>query len=124
MAARRGSTPPRDARRPYADSAALGAQVSPKRCDPPVAGWGVPGDQLMQREPEGSIRTVYTVGHSNHQLEDFFQLLRRFAIRLVVDVRSSPYARYAVQFNRRFSKALRRRGFFFIFFLVCPGRPA
>ena len=70
----------------------------------------------MQREPEGSIRTVYTVGHSNHQLEDFFQLLRRFAIRLVVDVRSSPYARYAVQFNREILEShLRAEGFSYLF---------
>ncbi|MGI6419323.1 MAG: DUF488 family protein [Thermoguttaceae bacterium] len=79
----------------------------------------------MQREPEGSSRTLYTVGHSNHQLEDFFQLLRRFAIRLVVDVRSSPYARYAVQYNREILEShLRAEGFSYLFLgHVLGGRP-
>jgi uncharacterized protein (DUF488 family) len=44
--------------------------------------------------------TVYTVGHSNHEPEDFLRLLQAHNIELLVDVRSSPYSRYVPQANR------------------------
>jgi uncharacterized protein (DUF488 family) len=44
--------------------------------------------------------TIWTIGHSNHSQEAFLALLARHRIDLVVDVRSSPYSRYASQFNR------------------------
>jgi uncharacterized protein (DUF488 family) len=44
--------------------------------------------------------TVYTIGHSDHTSEDFVDLLRRYGIKLVVDVRSQPYSRWVHQFNR------------------------
>jgi uncharacterized protein (DUF488 family) len=58
-------------------------------------------------------------------LEAFLELLHRFAIRLVVDVRSSPYARYAVQFNREIlASHLRAEGFSYEFLgHVLGGRP-
>lgn len=46
------------------------------------------------------MSTVYTVGHSTHTMEDFVGLLRMHEITAVADVRSSPYSRYASQFNR------------------------
>ncbi|MBZ0166567.1 MAG: DUF488 domain-containing protein [Candidatus Omnitrophica bacterium] len=46
------------------------------------------------------VPTIYTIGHSNHQIEDFLGLLRSFDIACVVDVRSAPYSKYAAQFNK------------------------
>jgi uncharacterized protein (DUF488 family) len=46
------------------------------------------------------MNTIWTVGHSNHPPEFFCDLLARRRIEVVVDVRSSPYSRYASQFNR------------------------
>lgn len=43
---------------------------------------------------------IYTIGHSNHEMDAFIELLRRHAIGLLVDVRSSPYSRYVPQANR------------------------
>jgi uncharacterized protein (DUF488 family) len=43
---------------------------------------------------------IYTVGHSNHEIEDFLALLDRHAVELLIDVRSSPYSRYVPQANR------------------------
>jgi uncharacterized protein (DUF488 family) len=43
---------------------------------------------------------VYTIGHSNHSPQVFLDLLRKFEIRLLVDVRSQPYSRYLPHFNR------------------------
>jgi uncharacterized protein (DUF488 family) len=43
---------------------------------------------------------IYTIGHSDHTVPAFVDLLRRHGITLVVDVRSQPYSRWAPQFNR------------------------
>ena len=42
----------------------------------------------------------YTIGHSNHTRQHFEELLRQHGISAVADVRSQPYSRYAVDFNR------------------------
>lgn len=44
--------------------------------------------------------TIYTIGHSDHSIPEFVELLRRHGIALVVDVRSQPYSRWMHQFNR------------------------
>ena len=44
--------------------------------------------------------TVWTVGHSNHPLEVFLDLLGAHRIEVLVDVRSAPYSSYASQFNK------------------------
>jgi uncharacterized protein (DUF488 family) len=46
------------------------------------------------------MTTVWTIGHSNHQSDDFVALLHQHGIQLLVDVRSSPYSRYVPQANR------------------------
>jgi len=38
-------------------------------------------------------RSIYTVGHSTHELEPFIALLTRYGITAVVDVRSQPLSR-------------------------------
>ncbi len=43
---------------------------------------------------------LYTIGHSNHSIEQFLRLLSSHSITCVCDVRSNPYSRYAPQFNR------------------------
>jgi uncharacterized protein (DUF488 family) len=54
--------------------------------------------------------TLWTIGHSNHPLEAFLDLLAQHHIELLVDVRSSPYSGYAAQFNREaIAPALRQR---------------
>ena len=58
----------------------------------------------------GPSATIWTIGHSNHPLEAFLDLLVRHQIGLLIDVRSSPYSRYASQFNREaIDPALRQR---------------
>ncbi len=57
------------------------------------------------------MNTIYTIGHSNHQFEDFLALLRQHGIELLADVRSSPYSRYVPQANREaLSRALESAG--------------
>jgi uncharacterized protein (DUF488 family) len=45
-------------------------------------------------------KVVYTIGHSNHSMESFLNLLERYEITVLVDVRSSPYTRYSAHFNQ------------------------
>lgn len=46
------------------------------------------------------MTTFFTIGHSNHTPETFIALLRLHRIRAIADVRSSPYSRFAPQFNK------------------------
>ena len=43
---------------------------------------------------------LFTIGHSNHDILDFMKMLHRHDIRVLVDIRSDPYSRYASQFNK------------------------
>ena len=69
--------------------------------------------------------TAHTVGHSNHSLEAFLDLLKRHGIEVVVDVRSSPYCRYATHFNKEILQhELRARRLRYLFLGdVIGGRP-
>ncbi len=59
---------------------------------------------------------VLTIGHSNHPLDVFVNLLGKHEITAVADVRSAPYSRYNPQFNREsLEKALKTNGIEYIF---------
>lgn len=47
-----------------------------------------------------SRRPIYTIGHSNHTLENFVNLLKKSEIEVVVDLRSAPYSAMYPYFNR------------------------
>jgi uncharacterized protein (DUF488 family) len=53
-----------------------------------------------RREVTDRSPTVFTVGHSNHEEQQFLQLLAQHSIDVLADVRSHPYSRYSPQFNR------------------------
>ena len=59
----------------------------------------------MARAEQDVPTTFYTLGHSNHALETFLDLLHRHQIEVVIDTRSSPFSRYAPHFNRDALKA-------------------
>ncbi len=55
--------------------------------------------------------TIYTIGHSNHPLEKFVEMLRGHGIELVADVRTIPKSRHNPQFNGdTLSVSLREQG--------------
>lgn len=59
---------------------------------------------------------IYTIGHSNHTLERFLELLKGHQIGAVGDVRSSPYSAWLPHFNRETLKeALSRAGIVYVF---------
>lgn len=43
---------------------------------------------------------LFTIGHSTHQLDEFLLLLSQYKIDYVLDVRSTPYSKYAENYNR------------------------
>lgn len=45
-------------------------------------------------------KQIWTVGHSNHEIEYFIELLEPQNIKLVIDVRSTPASNYNPQFNK------------------------
>ncbi len=54
---------------------------------------------------------VFTIGHGNQLLSQLIEQLLFHHIQLVVDVRSTPYSRFASQFNREtLQQALRESG--------------
>jgi uncharacterized protein (DUF488 family) len=46
------------------------------------------------------VNSVYTIGHSNHEIAVFLGLLRQHGVTAVGDVRSQPYSRWVPQFSR------------------------
>ncbi len=54
---------------------------------------------------------LYTVGHSTYPVEHFLELLRKFNVQYIIDVRSTPYSRFASQYNSdALSAVLKKNG--------------
>jgi uncharacterized protein (DUF488 family) len=59
---------------------------------------------------------IFTIGHSNHDLETFLGLLQAHDITAVADVRSHPYSRYRPDFNQPIlSTVLRNHQIHYVF---------
>jgi len=71
-------------------------------------------------------REVLTIGHSNHTIERFIELLCQHHVTAVADVRSSPYSQMHAQFNREaLASALKQEGIAYSFLgKELGGRPA
>lgn len=60
--------------------------------------------------------SIFTIGHSNHSLENFLGLLQRHNIQVLVDIRSHPYSKHVPQFNRgELEGAVKTAGLKYIF---------
>ena len=60
--------------------------------------------------------TILTIGHSNHDAEQFIDLLRQHGVTALADVRSSPYSRrYPHYCKGPLSAALRSVGISYVF---------
>ncbi len=59
---------------------------------------------------------LFSIGHSNHPIDGFLDLLQRHGIRTVADVRSSPYSRYSPQYSQpAFECGLQQCGIDYVF---------
>jgi uncharacterized protein (DUF488 family) len=62
------------------------------------------------------VNTIYTIGHSIYEIEDFVKLLKQNQINTIVDVRSTPYSKFAPQYNREtLKKYLKQNSICYIF---------
>ncbi|NJD01142.1 MAG: DUF488 domain-containing protein [Ruminiclostridium sp.] len=43
--------------------------------------------------------TSFTIGHSTQAVDDFVKLLKKHKIKYLIDIRSTPYSKFASQFN-------------------------
>lgn len=60
---------------------------------------------------------IYTVGHSNHEIKYFIELIKHFGINCIVDVRSVAASSHNPQFNKSFlSTTLRKDNIFYMHF--------
>jgi len=60
---------------------------------------------------------IYTIGHSNHNIDTFIKLLKKFNIDCICDIRSTPYSKYAEQFNREdLTEELKKNGIVYLYF--------
>ena len=61
--------------------------------------------------------TIYTIGHSNHPLKLFLNLLRNSGINVVVDIRSVPSSRVVPHFDQEpLENSLKVDGFKYLYF--------
>jgi uncharacterized protein (DUF488 family) len=68
------------------------------------------------------MAVFYTIGHSNISVEEFVGRIASHGIKLVIDVRSDPYSKFASQFNHREIQAeLKSRGFEYLYMGDCLG---
>lgn len=60
--------------------------------------------------------SLFTVGHSDHDIGRLLELLRQYRVDAVADVRSQPYSRHQPQFNReRLAESLREISVRYVF---------
>ena len=80
----------------------------------------------MSKEPARDRVQIFSIGHSDHTIEAFLDLLRQQMVAVVVDVRSQPYSRWAPQFNRvTLARDLKAAGIRYLFMGdSLGGRPA
>jgi uncharacterized protein (DUF488 family) len=65
---------------------------------------------------ESSSRRIFTVGHSNHPITRFLELLQQHGVTTIADVRSAPYSRFAPQFSKDpLREALRNESIKYVF---------
>ena len=56
----------------------------------------------MQQEGKRLIvmKELFTIGHSNHSLDHFIELLVAYRLSTIIDVRTNPYSKYSPHFNK------------------------
>ncbi|MCC3864952.1 DUF488 domain-containing protein [Terrisporobacter petrolearius] len=59
---------------------------------------------------------IYTIGHSNYSFDKFIEILKKYNIDCVVDIRAIPYSKYNTQYNKEFFQTnLKRLGYTYIY---------
>jgi uncharacterized protein (DUF488 family) len=70
------------------------------------------------------MKSVKTIGHSNHPIERFVELLQAGGVKLLVDVRSLPWSRRFPQFGKeRLARTLAEAGIDYVHEAALGGKP-
>src|SRR5262249_54092547 len=79
----------------------------------------------MRSDPGQPEEWLYTIGHSNHEMPRFLELLSNAHVTAVADVRSQPFSRRLPQFNRpELEQTLKQVGLTYLFLGdLLGGRP-
>lgn len=82
-------------------------------------------EEWAYHAPMAAARTIWTVGHSNHELDAFLRVVEPERLTHILDVRSYPYSRHASHFNREGLQAsVEACGLTYVFLgLALGGRP-
>lgn len=72
---------------------------------------------------KGTVKEIWTIGHSTRSIEEFIALLQGFNISLVADIRSYPGSRRYPQFNKEnLMMSLHQAGIGYVHILALGGR--
>ncbi len=59
---------------------------------------------------------IYTIGHSNHNVTTFIDLLKKYGVSALCDVRTRPYSRFTPQYSKDpLRAAMTRSGIAYVF---------
>lgn len=54
----------------------------------------------MQKRVEMKTTKIYSIGHGHKTIEEFIKELQSFSVQYLIDVRSSPFSKWATHFNQ------------------------
>lgn len=46
------------------------------------------------------MNNIYTIGHSTRDISEFIEMMQKYDIKVLIDVRSVPYSHYAPSYNK------------------------
>ncbi|HBH3651901.1 TPA: DUF488 domain-containing protein [Clostridioides difficile] len=59
---------------------------------------------------------IFAIGHSNYPYDKLIDMIKKYDINCVVDIRETPYSKYNIQYNKEaFNESLRNSGFVYIY---------
>lgn len=62
------------------------------------------------------MNKLYTIGYSPHTIDSFLEIINKYHITVIADVRSTPYSQYKPEFNReRFKDILKKHNIVYVF---------
>ncbi|HBG0719971.1 DUF488 domain-containing protein [Clostridioides difficile] len=59
---------------------------------------------------------IFAIGHSNYPYDKLINMIKKYDINCVVDIRETPYSKYNIQYNKEaFNESLRNSGFIYTY---------
>lgn len=45
---------------------------------------------------------IFAIGHSNYPYGKFIEMIKKYNINCIIDIRETPYSKYNVQYNKEY----------------------